>query len=927
MGRSIPEYRAEHNRSAVSFQPPSPPAIDNRYYHQGRVSVSRATTPRLNRPETNRLSITTSLNSEPASPTDSIVPFYYDYSESFYGRQVLLPPPAEHPTIEEGIFEAGTTSTTPGLSVPAAQSPFGIQHGSKFSPTEPPTKHNRCLSDHPSHHSRRVSSKSNRSLHVPSHQTIDEEDHQEPELETSHDKNQAASKDVIRAVDRAEIPLGRNSTNSLRNWPSPSSSTFFTNASRSPRNLSDLAARAHSPEGEGTPIGSIDAVTQQEEGSERKTHLHDPQIRGTSESYQLPNLRFRPLSIHIDATSRPLTSPVTKVQVTPEIVCPRPERPTSSQSRKRFSKILDVDQEQDIVNCYMPSLKDNTHFVERLERVDEANPLDTPSDRSPEVVSASKKFAQSNLHSAGPGSSRDRWSGVTSHDMSTVESLLDRHIECLGLRSGDCDASDSSALNDSGNDSRQVAELDTSRSLSGDASRFQELQLESIDQHRPTSLSTTGQQRLMPCRLFADTAHNKSPVFPLASSESHSRFTLSWPDEKSRPSCGWLQLPSDSHIDPRAAQASRQTLLSGDYTDVESGPTIKKFKVRKHLSRSLTPEWSFRNTPGNISTATDTTESDNKITPCMVDGSQVNRTESQKRRKLKIHLRTRDPTIKISASSEWQSTDEQVSLNVLELHRLGLTRAPISAVDGFAELSGVSTDASQQSLNSTLRSPCQKSPDTWSSIVAAMPMPARKLAGLKKENSVRTVRSQRSIIDPVNTSRVSSQSHIKEVKAHTSVPQLDHPDLGPSIRASQFDLSAVYRVASPKRKQSSFSEPADLLLCSPARKTRRSMRARGKLLSFRNKMPSSVKSFTFSPPPSCVDQQYTFSQRCRVERPDSYFDQPSLPETIAMSDFAYRKHKLVGRLKEWCRRRCIQARPYITKPVKRRSVPPGGFIV
>lgn len=251
---------------------------------------------------------------------------------------------------------------------------------------------------------------------------------------------------------------------------------------------------------------------------------------------------------------------------------------------------------------------------------------------------------------------------------------------------------------------------------------------------------------------------------------------------------------------------------------------------------------------------------------------------------------------------------------------------PISALDGFAELSGESANASLQSLTSLAHSPAPRSPDTWSSIVSAMPMPARKPTGLRQQDTLKTIRSQGSIAEPVNASHASSKRQSREVKPQSSVPQLAEPDFGPSIRASQLDLTAEYQIRSPKHKQSSFSEPADLLNSASTAYARRTMRGRG-LFGFHRKKAPSIRSFTFSPPPSRVDQDWTYSQHCRVERPVSYFDRPSLPETIAMSEFAYRKHKLMEKLREWCRRRCVQARPYILKPKKRRSVPPGGFIV
>ena len=712
--------------------------------------------------------------------------------------------------------------------------------------------------------------------------------------------------------------------NGPRNWPSPSSSTFFTNASRSPRNLTELAARAHSPEASLGHIASIDAIAQQGECPVQTLDKEQDAVRQASEDYQLPTLKFRPLSITVTAEPRPLTSPVATTRPAPEIISPRPERPTSSQSRKRFSKILDVDQNQSIFDLYDSHATATGPALPRLERVDEASsPLKTPLEHGPQPVSTSRRYGKAMSHSAGPPSSRGRWSGVTSHDQSTVESLLEKHIECLGLRPQGGIASDASVYCESKNELEQIPETDaadpSSVATSYDKS-FQELS----DSHRPTSLTTSAQRRLMPRKLFASLTDTKSPKFPFASSESDTGFSLAWTDEQARPSYGWLPLPSESHIG-LGCQKSTQSLLSGEFADVESGRTGKRFRLRRYSSPTL----SAGSNAKEESVQTNVIDGiEAESTPRQRSHHKgVLRNDSQRHRRLKIHLKTRQPALEPSTSDEWMSTDEKLSQTDLELHRLGLTRVPISAVDGFAELSGESESASQQSLNTITNSELPRSPGTWSNIVAAMPLPTRKPTGMRKKDSFKTIQShesKHSIVEPVNTSRVSSRKQSQEIKPQTGVPQLAHPDLGPTMRASQFDLSAGCQLKPHSHKVSIFSKPKDLLAATPPKQDQQGVRNHGRLKGIRQIMPPSIRSFTFSPPSIQNNQHFNLSHGCRAERPASCSDRPSYPETVAMSDFAYRKHRILEKLREWCRRRCGQ-RPFASR--RRKNVPSGGFIV
>ena len=138
---------------------------------------------------------------------------------------------------------------------------------------------------------------------------------------------------------------------------SQSDSTFFTNASRSPRNLSNLAARAHSPSTGDLleAVRSIDAVAVGSETPKQPDRGLPKGETASDQDVQTTTFNSKTLSKDTSRDLRPRTSPTPPTYHTPEIVSPRPERPTSSQSRKRFSKILDVDQPVSYTHLTLPT--------------------------------------------------------------------------------------------------------------------------------------------------------------------------------------------------------------------------------------------------------------------------------------------------------------------------------------------------------------------------------------------------------------------------------------------------------------------------------------------------------------------------------------------------------------------------------------------
>lgn len=462
---------------------------------------------------------------------------------------------------------------------------------------------------------------------------------------------------------------------------------------------------------------------------------------------------------------------------------------------------------------------------------------------------------------------------LTSHDKSTIESLLDEHIECLGL----------------GNKQNHLRT--PQKRLAG--SQFLP-QLPSVldDTASPFSLldrhiESLGLQR------------SKSPVKTTSS----------------RPSYGWLPLPSETYTST-TGHNSQATIASGDYADVESGVTVKKFNLCRHSSLNLSPS-----NPSQSSDEDMITDVKRKYRS---KSESIKRNRSQKHRKLKIHMKATNTQPLSPSSSEWVSTTNSSIENANLLEGKCLAHIPISVVDGFAELSGQSADISQQSLPLTHQTSC-KPPDTWSSIVAAMPLPSGHKFGVKRDNSNSSLKSQSrlNVVNPLNTSRSASRLPSIRLRTAGSAPRLRTPVLGPALRASHFDFHASIEAQNPRYKQSSFIETDIMRRISLDENPNGRVRAARKFNSWRHIMPDSLRSFNFSPRRSEPRPAQTpmVAENCRKPRPRSYPSSTCLPETIAMSDFAYRKHKLLEKLREWCRRRCGKRGSH------KRALPPGGFLV
>lgn len=632
---------------------------------------------------------------------------------------------------------------------------------------------------------------------------------------------------------------------------------------------------------------------------------HDDSPR-PSPAWQLPTMSFRPMSLtpySPISSTRPRTSGATPVKMDPEIHSPIPKRPMSSQSRKRLSKILDIDKSNP--DTARPRLEEQrTCHGEPELRVVEESPLRRKIDGK--VLS----FTPRSVSSAACSSMREgfeitnendvRISQVTSHDKSTVESLLDRHIECLGLQPELDTTFDTSESNDVLAVSQPTSTDDTTIKLTDILARLPHAPRRPMtatsQQH--SSLTTLDRKAMKPRRLFA----SMDARVPGTIEEKPSSALMSGPTRASlRPSFGWQTLPSTSQL--RISSLGLPSLESGELGDTDTSATRSKLRVKRRSLMSVSP--SEDSSLLALSLEVPRAEPSYGLRK-RSKSDLVARQVSHRRRRIKIRLKlkTRSKT-----TGDLVSKESERSIGKQPLHRQSRPVLPSrissmkSPVDGYAELSGDSVPVSQVNLHTQLsRSP--PIPTRWSSIIAAMPLPVKRSVEIVRRPSARTQRSHRSnssIVEPINTTRIHGQ-----ITRLGSVPQLAPPEFGPPLTTSELNLSIPY-AAAPSTIRPTLRETKSFFSDnSSAHRQRKSLRQKLHLHSLRNMVPSSPGASLIPHTPR-PHHRLKLSHSCQMKGRE-FVEIQDMPggNTTPMTDLAYRKRKVLERLKGWWKRQCLQ---------------------
>jgi hypothetical protein len=862
------------------------------------------------------------------SVTGSTTPVYYDYTEAFEEDYCHFP--AEDIAISP-LFSADHTipEQEPARHTRQAQTPFGMMEGSVFKPCEMPTHHNRTHSEQSKqqyHEAEMVSrakqanisdnsedsgGKAKSSLGSESQQAV------ESTLTSDPITNEQIPKPLEQQAQ--ETDSRRASAVSRRTFPASPSTAFFPNATRNSRDLTSLAARVHSPTPNSRCGNDVETMEEGWKIDDSKTSLGVD--KSVSDVWQLPSLEFTPMSfLHYPqgAAERSRSSGPIMRSTRPTIISPTPERPMSSLSRRRFSKILGLDEKgyspdhgtKELPRSY------NSLNVGKLKRV-----LESPETSYPARYSIP---AFSPRNSMIAGSSRDNESvGSADHEQgsgcekSTVESLLDKHIDCLGLQP--------ERTSEPREDHKVFEDDDTQASIAS-ASRDEDTIKIAV---RPTpqtrlraqtvsssngSLAASSQPNLVPKKLFSPGELVREAKLAPAQSEA----CKSLDDLSAGPSLGWEILASTSHI-------SSDNPPRIDGTIGQSQPDAEKASLKGEVRQVPTTRFSPSASSRWSGHSGDQYKWNDDASPKSRSRHRALERQISQRRKTRMRLK-----LKRSSQSQGRICVSELSSAHGSFHTARAPSQDRVSVLGPLASQVTKTVESQPAVDAetieschtveagpfknappqqaSKRSPPATSPDTpkeRSSVVAIATQRVKKSVDMARKMSVKTVRSHRSnvsIMEPLNSTRLSA-----------AAPHLKPPDLGPPLTPMSMSLNmdfafppaAVTRPAGLRATQSFFSDDS-----SAVQNHRGSLRKRFNLPSLRNVLPSSPRAHSMISVPGRSNQAgpSRLHQSCHLQglKQPEEAEEYDLYGTPGMSDFAYCRRRMLERVKGWWRRQCVQ---------------------
>ena len=776
--------------------------------------------------------------------------------------------------------------------------------------------------------------------------------------------------------------LHRSSIASRRTCSSSPSSVFFPNASRSPRDLASLAARVHASTPDKIPlrISSVDpALAEAAEGDSSAI------LKG--ENWQLPSLRFRPLSFIncVQVTSdRPRSAEGTIHKATVEIVSPTPERPVSSQSRKQFSKILGLEDEQcsSILTIFRSYNSLNFGKLRRVAEVPESN---YPNRLSIPPFSPRRSTIQEGKEESGPynecTNQDERSSQAASNEQSTVELLLDMHIECLGLQPDEPEAvsktkteRDDKSYDRSTNSTKIIIkplEIPPTRECSAET-RLKTLRLSTVSSTNQSTIASPERELLVPNKLSSNRVYSmaRSGDSRLTSVHSLPCLSASTITDRTpgRPSTGWHTLISTTHL--LSSPSVSNTFQPNEWSLAHKKPlATQKFKVRRCSGLSLSSS--------SASYESQTTENlydwDAEAVPPRRLRNRIWAVQASKRRNQRVKLK-----VKRNSSSQGSLSVPKVSLPadtsqtppaLSQINHHNSQEEPCYHqrhvdIDSREVLKNDRLDLASDTETAAIL--CQNPKrlidinHPWSSILAIDPEVDLQSANICRKISVRTVRSHGSnacLADPTDSTRpsiripqlndqveqINTQVHGSNssdppasdpnapdlaaqglTKPDAAAPNLAAPGLSPSLSALHLDMSVRYpnvfgNATRPvlRGTRSFFSDDSSAVV-----QQRGSFRKRLHLHSLRDMLPTSPRATAVCDSAATTPKSSTFKpQQSRVTRgTESHEQERDLYGTVGMSDFAYRKRRIVERLKDWWKRHSMQRKLGLNRKKSNKSV-------
>jgi hypothetical protein len=708
--------------------------------------------------------------------------------------------------------------------------------------------------------------------------------------------------------------------------------------------LTSLAAHVHSPgqSDHSQHILGLDLVLSRSHGKNRNVQSKRP-------AWQLPSLDFRPLSFAEYAQNnadRPKSAEDFKTLSTTEIISPTPERLVSSQSRRRFSKILGIkDDHQSIASSISRSY--NSMKIARLKRVVELPESTYPARFSIPPYSPHRSTiaeCTDEDEADGDGLQDTNSSQAASRAKSTVESLLDKHIQSLGLQLLVSDVGPGPA-NGQENETWSLTASGTETTVKApnhDKQRWHEkARPKTASSAYPSTLASPERELLVPKKLFSNkfypVALSGSPKVTSARSLPCMSEAAS-PDRTAKtPSTGWHTLASTTLL--LSSPLSRFGLEANvDKILQEQSANARRYKIRRQSRVTLSSSASSCRSR-QLDDAYDWDDN------AALHGERRNQhlaRQASERRKVRVRLK-----MKRSSTSQGKLGNSKVSNTpasfltapgnidagepVPQGHPRD-TKQPVElpAYDTVPQGLGNSDQASDSKMAEIRDQKTASSPDIpyrWSSIVTIAPEVVRSNMDVRRLTSIRTApshRSHASLAEPINSTRLSVQIP----RVSTQAPRLAPPDLAPSLSSLNFDKSARYpdMIASARpvlrETRSFFSDDS-----SAVHKQRGSLRNRFHLHSLRSVLPSSPRGTMVTEdvdvtPGSKVPKTH---QSRQLKGNSGEEEERDLYGTVGMTDFAYRKRKMIERLKDWWKRHSMQRKLGLKRKKSSKNIANGEF--
>jgi hypothetical protein len=651
--------------------------------------------------------------------------------------------------------------------------------------------------------------------------------------------------------------------------------------------------------------------------------------------WQLPSLDFTPLSLLYSSqgvTERPRSSGPIMRPNHPAIISPTPERPMSSQSRRRFSKILGLDDNKSLP-FRSPRDVSRSHRslnAGKLKRVLEGSEANYPARYSiPPFSPRNSMIAESARDNESNIGSTDHEQG-SGCEKSTVESLLDKHIECLGLKSEDIPVG-LHGQDKFGNDCTRASTISSCRDESTIRIALQPVpnhraRAQTISSGNEAEATSSEKQSLHPRTLFSLDA--LPTLQQIAAQSSPALSKLSFNDSAGRPSIGWKTLASTSKLSSDLPNLDQCTMKIPNLNEevVASKAGINHFSMTR-LSTSTASRLSGDS--DDLYNWNDEPPTKQRSRPPGIERQISERRRMRMRLKMKRNSRSQGRICASEVSSGPESVhtakaplQDSVGLvepspkqnsTILETHEAVNT--------GKSSVPTAGKPPTQQASKSKPPDALPHIPNRQSSVVAIATQRVKQSVDMARKMSIKTMRSHRSnasIVEPLNSTRLS-----------VVAPHLGPPDLGPPLTPMSMSLNMNFAFpAAPatapvglRATQSFFSDDS-----SAVRNPRASLRKRFNLPSLRSVLPSSSPRTHSTASVYGRNTQATqpkIHQSCQMQDLKQEESEHDLYGTVGMSEFAYCRRKMLDRVKGWWRRQCVPRRLGLTRRTGERGLSEG----